>query len=69
MGFMKSNKISDVLRTEIKNCGISRYNIAQETGVDAAALCRFLHGGGLKVETAERLLEYFKIDLVKRGQK
>ena len=67
--FMKMKKLSETLRTEIETCGISRYKIAQETGIDAAVLCRFLQGGSLKIETAERLLEFFKIDLVKRGRK
>lgn len=58
--------LSETLRNEIKTCGISRYRISKETGIDPAALCRFLQGGSLKIETVDILVDYFKIELVKR---
>lgn len=66
IGYYKIMKLSDTLRNEIKTCGISRYRISEETGIDAAALCRFLQGGSLKIETVEVLMEYFNIEPMKR---
>lgn len=58
--------LSETLRSEIKTCGISRYRISKDTGIDPAALCRFLQGGGLNIETVDILIDYFKIEMVKR---
>lgn len=58
--------IIDTLRKEIKACGKSRYQISKDTGIDNAALCRIMQGGSCKVETADKLLDYFRIELVKK---
>ena len=61
--------IIDELRKQINNCDESRYQIAKDTGVDAAALCRIMHGGSCKVETADTLLEYFGLKLAPRQKR
>jgi len=59
-----SNVILDQIRTHIRACGKSRYQISQSTGVDQATLCRIMAGGSCKVETAEVLCEHFGLELV-----
>jgi plasmid maintenance system antidote protein VapI len=55
------------IKEQIETCGKSRYQISQETGVDQATLSRIVQGGSCKVETADLLLEYFGMDLVRKG--
>jgi plasmid maintenance system antidote protein VapI len=58
--------LNDILKKELKNCGISRYQIAEDTGIDAAILCKFVNGQrGIKADTAEKLLKYFGYSIVK----
>ena len=61
--------IIEILRKEIKSCGKSRYKISKDTGIDNAALCRIMQGGGCMVETADTLLKYFGFKLVKKESK
>jgi transcriptional regulator with XRE-family HTH domain len=58
--------IIEKIREKIKTCGQSLNQISRDTGVDKAALSRIMHGGSCKVETAELLLKYFKIELVEK---
>jgi hypothetical protein len=58
-----------ILRQEISKGTISRYRIAQETGVSEAQLCRFMQGGSLKVETTDILLDYFGYELKKKARR
>ncbi len=54
----QANRLSDEIRAAIKNCGMSRYRIAKETGIDPAALCRFAQGKmGLTIDTLDKLAE------------
>ena len=55
----KPKKISDQLREAILSAAITRYRIAQETGVSEAVLCRFVNGDcGLSLDTIDLLGEY-----------
>lgn len=60
------NMIMDRIRQEIQNCGKTRYQISQETGIDQAALCRIMQGGSCKAQTLETLLEYFGFAIMKK---
>ena len=41
-----------------ENCGMTRYRIAKETGIDAAVLCRFVQGQvGLSMDSLDALAE------------
>ncbi len=40
----QAKQFSDEIRAAVENCGKTRYQIAKETGIDAAALCRFVQG-------------------------
>lgn len=57
--------ISDQLRQAIDASGLSRYQIAQETGISQAALSQFYNGHrGLAMWAVDALGECLKIKLV-----
>lgn len=45
----------DIIRDSVERSKLSRYEIAKRSGVDQAALSRFMNGGSLRVESIERL--------------
>jgi len=59
----------ELIREQIETCGKSRYQISAETGIDKAALCRIMQGGGCYSDTADRLCEYFGLELVEKKRK
>ena len=61
--------IIEEIRKQITRSGKSRYRIAQDTGIDEAALCRIIQGGSCKVETADILLKYFGLTIASKGKK
>lgn len=62
-------QLIDQLRAVVDNAEESRYAISQATGIDQAALSRFVHGeGGLSVDAINKLGEYFDLVLVQRQQ-
>jgi len=51
-------RFSDEIRAAIENCGMTRYRISKNTGIDAAALCRFVQGQvGLTLDSLDKLAE------------
>ena len=51
-----SDRLSDQLRWMIERSGVSRYQLWQQTGIDQAALSRFMAGkGGLSMESIDSL--------------
>ena len=63
-------KIAELLLKTIKTCGISRYKISEDTGIEQAALSRFVHGKRtINLETAEKLCEYFGFELMRKKTK
>jgi transcriptional regulator with XRE-family HTH domain len=61
--------ITDQLRQAILNCGMSRYELSKRTGVDQAALSRFMHGQcGLLTTTLDRLCPVLGLELVPAKQ-
>ncbi len=58
--------IVEAIRKYIKNCGKTRYRISQDTGVDEATLCRIVAGKACSTETADILLKYFGLTIVKK---
>ena len=67
MGMAKKRpqKLSDQIRQAIEACGKSRAQIARETGVDEATLCRFVQGRhGLLMETLDRVAECIGLRVV-----
>jgi transcriptional regulator with XRE-family HTH domain len=61
---------SDQLRHILNKCGLSRYEIAKRSGVDEAALSRFVNGRrGLTTDTLDRLAEVLDLELVSRRRR
>jgi hypothetical protein len=54
------------LRRAILDSGQSRYAIAKATGIDAAALCRFMQGAGLSMQSIDALGQHLGVELVAR---
>jgi len=49
--------------------GVTRYRIAQDTGVSEVQLHRLVNGGSLQAEAVGKLLEYFGYELRKKKGK
>ena len=59
--------ILEIIRSEIKKCGVSRYRIAKDTGIPESTLCRLMQGkGGLGVPTVDILCEYMGLKLIRK---
>jgi transcriptional regulator with XRE-family HTH domain len=59
--------ISERIREAIEMADVSRYQISISTGVDQAALSRFMsRERGLSMEAIDALAEYFGFELVVR---
>ena len=59
--------MTDVLRAAIQQSDVTRYRIAQDTGVKEASLCRFVHGEqSLRLDKADALADYLGLELVKK---
>jgi transcriptional regulator with XRE-family HTH domain len=57
--------MTDVLRDAIKQSGLTRYRIADATGITEASLCRFMQGEtSLHLDKADILAEYLGLRLV-----
>ena len=66
----KPIKPSDRLRAAIEQAGVTRYQIAKDTGVDQATLSRFVVSGrGLSIEAVDKLCEYLDLEIVERQKK
>jgi transcriptional regulator with XRE-family HTH domain len=62
--------MTDVLQTAVKDSGLSQYKIAQDTGILATSLGRFIRGEtSLRLDKADLLAEYLGLELVKRKAK
>ena len=59
----------EIIREHIRKCGKTRYRIAQDTGIDEAALCRIMQGGSCLAETCDILIEYFELELVPKKKR
>jgi hypothetical protein len=58
---------SEQLQEAIRGSGVSRYAIAQTTGLSQALLCRFLQGTrGLSLGTIDKLMDALGLEIVIR---
>jgi transcriptional regulator with XRE-family HTH domain len=56
--------MTDVLKAAIENSGVSRYRIAQDTGILETSLSRFMRGEtSLRLDKADVLAEYLGLEL------
>ncbi len=63
----KPIKLTEQVRQAIETCGKTRYQISQDTGIDAATLCRFVGGkGGLSNPILDTLGEYLELEIRRR---
>ena len=59
-----TSKLTDQLRQAIDDCGLTRYQIAKETGIDESALAKFYNGHrGLSMEALNALGEYLQLKI------
>lgn len=62
----ESATMADQLRQAIDESGFSRYRIAQETGINEAALGKFYHGTrGMTQANLERLFAFLGLRITK----
>jgi len=67
---VKPRKLSEQIRNAIRTADVSRYRIAQDTGITEAALSRFMsRQRGLGMDALDSLAAYFHLELVKRKGK
>jgi transcriptional regulator with XRE-family HTH domain len=58
--------MTELLRAAIGQSGLTRYRIAKDTGIDEAALMRFVRGEtSLRLDRADLLADYLGLKLVK----
>ena len=63
------NEITEKIRSTIEKSGLSRYEIAKRSGVDAAVLSRFMSGkGSLKLESIEKLAPVLGLQLIAKKE-
>lgn len=60
-------KLSDQLRDAIRDCGRSRYKLAQETGISQATLSRLVNGkGGVSLEYLDKLGDALGLAIIRQ---
>ena len=72
MAKKQSKQLTDQLRQAIDDCGLTRYEIAKQTGIDESALAKFYNGHrGLSMQALNALGEclQLKITLGRRPNK
>jgi transcriptional regulator with XRE-family HTH domain len=61
----RSNLVSDQLRQAIDDSGVTRYRIAQETGISETALALFYNGQrGLSMKALNALGEFLQLKII-----
>ena len=67
MGKQRWLKLSNQVRREIRDSGLTRYRISQETGIDQSTLSKFFNGQcGLSMDVLDRLGEYLELEITTR---
>jgi len=61
----RHTKMTDQIRQAIDDCELTRYRIAQDTGIDQSALAKFYNGHrGLSLDNLDLLCEYLGLRFV-----
>jgi transcriptional regulator with XRE-family HTH domain len=64
MGRKRTNLLTDQLRQAIDDCGLTRYEIAKQTGIDESALAKFYNGHrGLSMDAMNALGEFLQLTI------
>ena len=65
MAKRRSQKLTDQIRQAIDDSGLTRYRIAQDTGIDESSLAKFYNRHrGLSLDNLDRLGEYLGLRIV-----
>lgn len=65
MAKKRTNKLTDQLRQAIDDCGLTRYEIAKQTGIDESALAKFYNGQrGVSMKALNALGEFLELRIV-----
>ena len=65
MAKRRSKKMTDQVRQAIDDSGLTRYRIAQDTGIDESTLAKFYHGHrGMSLDNLDRLCEHLGLRVV-----
>lgn len=65
MAEKRAKQLTDQLRQAIDDCGLSRYEIAKQTGIDESALAKFYNGHrGLSMEALNALGEFLELKII-----
>jgi transcriptional regulator with XRE-family HTH domain len=60
----RPTKLTDQLRKAIEDCGLTRYEIAKQTGIDESALAKFFNGHrGLSMEALNALGKFLQLTI------
>jgi transcriptional regulator with XRE-family HTH domain len=60
----RSTTLTAQLRQAIDDCGLTRYEIAKQTGIDESALAKFYNGHrGLSMEALNALGEFLRLTI------
>lgn len=59
--------LSDQIRRAIRDCGVTRYRLAQESGVDEASLSRFMAGSGITTTTLDAIAKVLRMSVEMKG--
>jgi len=51
------------IRLAIEKSGMSRYQIAKDTGISESVLCKIMQGGSAGHRTLDKLCEYLGLEL------
>ena len=64
MAKKQTKLLTDQLRQAIDDCGLTRYEIAKQTGIDESALAKFYNGHrGLSMEALNALGEFLQLTI------
>jgi len=65
MAKRRPKKLTDQIRQAIDDSCVTRYRIAQDTGIDESALAKFYNGHrGLSMEALNALGEYLNLTII-----
>jgi transcriptional regulator with XRE-family HTH domain len=65
MAKKRPDLLTDQLRRVIDDSGLTRYQIAKETGIDESALAKFYNGRrGLSMEALNALGEFLQLTII-----
>ena len=64
----KKELFSERLRRAVRESEMSCYRIWQRTGILQSVLSRFVNGGSISLDTADKLVELLELELVAKGK-